>query len=127
MELVHNVKVTLDFVGFFKKIIIINIIIEQFKLNRMERVELRSVGGIVKVLGIALCMGGVATIAFYRGPTLKLLMHHHLIDHHDQHLQVNPSSGKAWVKGVFLMLLANTCWSLWLVVQVHILLIDISN
>ncbi|XP_031107677.1 WAT1-related protein At5g64700-like [Ipomoea triloba] len=90
-------------------------------LFRMERVELGSVGGIVKVLGIGLCMGGAATIAFYRGPTLRLLMQHHLINHHDQQLQLNPSSGQAWVKGVFLMILANTCWSLWLVVQGRVL------
>ncbi|CAH9071140.1 unnamed protein product [Cuscuta epithymum] len=84
---------------------------------RLETVNLRSVGGLAKVLGVALCTGGAATIAFYNGPTLKLLLHHHLISHHDQQHQQNASSGNTWVKGVFLMLLANACWSLWIIIQ----------
>ncbi|KAL2531390.1 WAT1-related protein [Abeliophyllum distichum] len=91
-------------------------------LFRMEKVKLRTSPGIMKVSGVALCLAGVATIAMYRGPFLKLLLHHHLIKSHHQQLvgHAIPSS-QTWIKGVSLMLLANITWALWLVLQGRVL------
>ncbi|CAK9140146.1 unnamed protein product [Ilex paraguariensis] len=84
-------------------------------------VKLRTIPGLVKIAGIIICMLGAATIAFYRGPYLKLMLHHHLFRHHTQQHQVFVPSSKTWAKGVFLMLLSNTCWGLWLVLQGRVL------
>ncbi|PIN26849.1 hypothetical protein CDL12_00393 [Handroanthus impetiginosus] len=86
-------------------------------LLRMEKVNIRTSPGIMKVAGVTLCLGGVATIAFYRGPFLKLLLHHHLINNHLQQLQDHVPSAATWIKGVFLLLLSNFSWALWLVLQ----------
>ncbi|XP_057766119.1 WAT1-related protein At5g64700-like [Salvia miltiorrhiza] len=84
----------------------------------MEKVNIRSRPGLMKVCGVTLCIGGVVTIALYRGPFLKLLLHHHLI--HNQ-IQPHLSPQNTWIQGVFLMLLANLCWAFWLVLQGRVL------
>ncbi|KAL7131435.1 hypothetical protein ABFS83_12G002900 [Erythranthe nasuta] len=95
-------------------------------LFRMEKVNIRTSTGIMKIAGVVLCIGGVATIAFYRGPLLQILMHHHLINiNHlsDQQLLIQHQipDTKTWIKGVFLMLLSNITWALWLVLQGRVL------
>ncbi|WOG93691.1 hypothetical protein DCAR_0312977 [Daucus carota subsp. sativus] len=87
-------------------------------LFRMEKVNLKTIPGVVKIAGIVLCAGGAATIAFYKGPFLKLLLHHHLFTHYSprQHALVHAST-HVWVKGVLLLLLGNTFWGLWIVFQ----------
>ncbi|OEL25173.1 hypothetical protein BAE44_0013809, partial [Dichanthelium oligosanthes] len=55
---------------------------------------LRSPSGIAKLTGVGLCLAGVLVIAFYTGPAIK---------------------------GTFLMVLANTTWSLWIVMQARLL------
>lgn len=86
---------------------------------RMEKLKIRTGPGLMKVCGVTLCIGGVVTIAFYRGPFLKLLLHHHLIHNHLQQIQPHLPPANTWIKGVFLMLLANLCWAFWLVLQVR--------
>ncbi|KAL7089848.1 hypothetical protein ACP275_12G002800 [Erythranthe tilingii] len=95
-------------------------------LFRMEKVNIKTSPGIMKIAGVVLCIGGVATIAFYRGPLLQILMHHHLINiNHssDQQLLIQHQipDTKTWIKGVFLMLLSNITWALWLVLQGRVL------
>ncbi|XP_011090502.2 WAT1-related protein At5g64700 [Sesamum indicum] len=90
-------------------------------LLRMEKVNIRTRGGMMKIAGVSLCIGGVATIAFYRGPFLKILTHHHLINNHLQKLQDHVPSPTTWIKGVFLMLLSSFSWALWLVLQGSVL------
>ncbi|GER35101.1 nodulin MtN21 /EamA-like transporter family protein [Striga asiatica] len=90
-------------------------------LLRMERVNISRSPGILKVCGVVLCMGGVATIAFFRGPFLKILVHHHLVHNHLTLESRAIPSPNAWIMGVFLMLLANLFWALWLVLQGRVL------
>ncbi|XP_009613973.1 WAT1-related protein At5g64700 [Nicotiana tomentosiformis] len=89
-------------------------------LLRMETAKIRTRAGIAKVMGIVLCAGGALTIAFFKGPTLKLLLHHHLFSYNGE-VQNSAASGNSWIKGVFLMLLANALWATWLVTQNRIL------
>ncbi|KAK4394388.1 WAT1-related protein [Sesamum angolense] len=96
-------------------------------LLRMEKVKIRRRSGMMKVAGVSLCMGGVATIAFYRGPFLKILTHHHLINNHMQRLQDHVPSLTTWIKGVFLMLLSSFSWALWLVLQTKVLSILVGT
>ncbi|KAK4417362.1 WAT1-related protein [Sesamum alatum] len=90
-------------------------------LLRMEKVNIRTRAGMMKVAGVSLCIGGVGTIAFYRGPFLKVLTHHHLINNHLQQLEEHVPSSTTWIKGVFLMLLSSFSWALWLVLQGRVL------
>ncbi|KAJ4827762.1 hypothetical protein Tsubulata_020862 [Turnera subulata] len=89
-----------------------------------EVLKLRSCSGIVKLIGVLLCMGGVATLALYTGPHFKLLCFHHLLGSHNNqetHAPVPVPSGKTWIKGCFLLFGSNTLWGLWLVLQARVL------
>ncbi|XP_057806906.1 WAT1-related protein At5g64700-like isoform X2 [Salvia miltiorrhiza] len=86
-------------------------------LLRMEKVKIRTSPGMMKMIGVSLCMGGVAAIAFYRGPFIKLWHLHHI--HTTFHSQITPTN--TWIKGVFLLLLSNTTWASWLLFQGRVL------
>ena len=86
---------------------------------RMETVKLRRISGMAKVIGVALCFTGIMTIAFYTGPHLNPLNHHHLFSHKSSSQDPTPTNSKAtWIKGIFFMITSNATWSLWLVLQV---------
>ncbi|KAM0034208.1 hypothetical protein Hdeb2414_s0016g00494841 [Helianthus debilis subsp. tardiflorus] len=90
-------------------------------LMRFESVKLHTSSGIAKITGIVICLGGAATMAFFKGPELRLLLHHHLLSSHAQlNVAESSSSSSTWVKGVFLMLLSISCWGVWIVLQVHL-------
>ncbi|XP_078157142.1 WAT1-related protein At5g64700-like isoform X2 [Carex rostrata] len=86
----------------------------------MEKVNLKRLHGIMKVTGVLLCFAGVVVLAFYSGPELKPINHHHINLYH-----ANPSHdhgnsrhySNRWALGVLYMTLATTCWSLWQVFQ----------
>ncbi|XP_050364017.1 WAT1-related protein At5g64700 [Argentina anserina] len=87
-------------------------------LLRMEVLTLRTTSGLAKLVGVLFCMAGAVTLAVYKGPHFNLLGHHNLFHHHNiQEHESHISSGKTWIKGCFLMLLSNTFWGLWLVLQ----------
>ncbi|KAL3637463.1 hypothetical protein CASFOL_018631 [Castilleja foliolosa] len=87
-------------------------------LLRMEKLNIRTSPGIIKIAGVTLCMGGVAIIAIYRGPFVKILVDHHLIhDNHLHQIQQNVPSTKTWIMGVLLMMLSSFSWAMWLVLQ----------
>ncbi|CAL4988873.1 unnamed protein product [Urochloa decumbens] len=86
-------------------------------LLRMEVVKLRSSSGIAKVTGVALCLAGVLVIALYIGPGLSPINHHRAFAVH----ALTAPSRATWIKGTFLMVLANMSWSLWIVKQAAVL------
>ncbi|XP_027079516.1 WAT1-related protein At5g64700-like isoform X1 [Coffea arabica] len=86
-------------------------------LLRMESFNLKTIPGISKVAGIALCLGGAATIAFFHGPNLRLLVHHHLLNSDSLENPGHAPASTTWIKGVFLMFLAYILWSSWIVFQ----------
>ncbi|KAK6924198.1 EamA domain [Dillenia turbinata] len=85
----------------------------------MEMLKIKTKSGAAKVLGIILCLGGAATMAFYKGPHLNPLFHNNanIGLSHANNQPNSISSTKTWIKGCFLMLLSNTFWALWLVLQ----------
>ncbi|XP_073158030.1 WAT1-related protein At5g64700-like isoform X2 [Henckelia pumila] len=88
----------------------------------MENIKLRTIGGIMKFGGLSLCIAGVATIAFFKGPLLKLLVHHHLISSRIREMRRGEDpAADTWIKGVFLMMLSNVTWALWLLLQGRLL------
>ncbi|TKW33235.1 hypothetical protein SEVIR_2G219900v4 [Setaria viridis] len=77
-----------------------------------ERVNIKEVASIAKVLGTAVCIGGAITIAFFKGPKLlKLSLH-------DSYM-LTPSSSD-WVMGALFLIGSSSCWSLWLILQAPI-------
>ncbi|KAF2928731.1 hypothetical protein DAI22_05g005101 [Oryza sativa Japonica Group] len=77
-------------------------------ITRMECVKVRSSSGIAKLAGVALCFAGVMVLALYKGPALNPLRR-------------SSSSRGAWIRGIFLMVLANVTWSIWIVLQAAVL------
>ncbi|CAN6195458.1 unnamed protein product [Urochloa humidicola] len=91
-------------------------------LLKMEVVKLRSASGIAKLTGVALCVAGIFTIAFYSGPALSPVNHHRAFSAHASGSgRANASSKGTWIEGTFLMLLANSAWSLSIVWQAALL------
>ncbi|GMI86660.1 Usually multiple acids move in and out Transporters 21 [Hibiscus trionum] len=80
-----------------------------------EALRLKTSAGIAKLTGILICLAGVLTLAFFKGPHFKLFCLHHLFQPH--HTDTPTSSGLTWIKGCFLMLISVTFWGLWLVLQ----------
>ena len=78
---------------------------------RMEVVNLKSAYGIAKVTGIALCLAGVFLIAFFAGPSLGPINHHHAF--HSGQTSSAPPGRLTWIKGTFLKILGDIIWSLW--------------
>ncbi|KAF3507851.1 hypothetical protein F2Q69_00004818 [Brassica cretica] len=86
----------------------------------METLTVKSIQGTAKLLGITVCMGGVITLALYKGPLLKLPLCLHL--HHHQNIPGHVSGGStSWLKGCVLMVTSNILWGLWLVLQGRVL------
>ncbi|TVU25252.1 hypothetical protein EJB05_27742, partial [Eragrostis curvula] len=83
-------------------------------LFRKEVVKLRSPSGIAKLAGVALCLAGVFVITFYSGPALRPVNPHRAFA---VHASGAPRRAQ-WIKGTFLMVIACTAWSLWVVLQV---------
>jgi drug/metabolite transporter (DMT)-like permease len=102
-------------------------------LLRLEVVRLRSPSGMAKAAGVALCLAGVMTIALYTGPSMSPVNHHRAFAHHNSsgraELETRGGSKGTWIKGTFMMLLANITWSLWIVLQVggHCLSLVVPN
>lgn len=85
--------------------------------------RVKTAAGAAKLAGVVACLGGAATLAFYKGPQLELLSHFHFLGnyHKTQQHQGHVLSGSSWIKGCFLMLLSNTFWGMWLVLQTFII------
>ncbi|CAI0555089.1 unnamed protein product [Linum tenue] len=90
----------------------------------MEILKVKTKPGMAKLGGIVICMGGVAVLAFYKGPHFKVLslFKHDDLHGHDLRPQQNSSSfHNTWVKGCFLMLFSNISWGFWLIFQAILL------
>ncbi|CAH8343801.1 unnamed protein product [Eruca vesicaria subsp. sativa] len=82
----------------------------------METLKVKSIQGTAKLVGITVCMGGVITLALYKGPVLKLPVCSHLYHHQNIPGHVSGHS-TSWLKGCVLMIGSNILWGLWLVLQ----------
>ncbi|MED6197335.1 hypothetical protein PIB30_055660 [Stylosanthes scabra] len=90
----------------------------------IESLKLKTAPGIAKLIGIGACLGGAATLAFYKGPHLKFLSHYHILNYHKTQQQQQAhhhAQSHTWIKGCFLMLLSNTFWGMWLVLQAFVI------
>jgi len=86
---------------------------------RIEVLKVNSAAGVAKLAGVVACLTGAAILAFYKGPHLEL--HYNLLGHHKSQQHLVHAASRSWIKGCFLMLLSNTFWGMWLVLQVNFL------
>uniref|UniRef100_A0A1D1XH70 WAT1-related protein n=1 Tax=Anthurium amnicola TaxID=1678845 RepID=A0A1D1XH70_9ARAE len=90
-------------------------------LLRMERVAMKQLDGLAKVLGFLVCVTGAFMVALYHGPPVSFMHRHHSPLHRElPHPTVESVSKTEWVKGCLIMLAANTTWSVWLILQAPI-------
>nr|XP_029122815.1 WAT1-related protein At5g64700 isoform X2 [Elaeis guineensis] len=87
-------------------------------LFRIETIKIKKLQGIAKVSGLVLCLAGILTMAFYKGPQLKSFHHHHLLGHEAS--QTDRGHSK-WALGTLLMTISTTALSLWIVLQGYVL------
>ncbi|KQK10254.1 WAT1-related protein At5g64700 isoform X2 [Brachypodium distachyon] len=90
-------------------------------LLRMEVVKPKSPSGIAKLGGMALCLAGVLVIAFYAGLSLSPINHHRAFNVSSNVARTGDTDHALWIKGTFLMVLANVTWSLWIILQAALL------
>ncbi|MQM05029.1 hypothetical protein Taro_037834, partial [Colocasia esculenta] len=82
----------------------------------LEKVNIRSLRSVAKIVGTAVCVGGAITMALLKGPKINLL---------HMGLKQTPSSllhtvGEDWVMGCLFLFGSCCCWSSWLIIQVPI-------
>uniref|UniRef100_A0A0D9UY48 EamA domain-containing protein n=1 Tax=Leersia perrieri TaxID=77586 RepID=A0A0D9UY48_9ORYZ len=91
-------------------------------LTLQEAIRLRSLSGVAKAAGVALCLAGVLVIAFYTGPGIGPVNHHRLVSGGGQeHEAAENGKGTNWILGTFLMVLSTVTWSLWTVLMPSLL------
>ncbi|KAJ8531272.1 hypothetical protein K7X08_026706 [Anisodus acutangulus] len=79
---------------------------------RMESICYKQRHGIAKIMGSVVCVAGALVYAFVNGPPL------YPESHKGVHYQTSIGTSKGeWIKGSIIMLLANTMWSLYLILQ----------
>ncbi|KAF9601288.1 hypothetical protein IFM89_018398 [Coptis chinensis] len=87
---------------------------------RMESISMRHLYGVAKVFGSVLCISGALLVAFNKGPPVKFMNWYstaHKEDSSPNSSAIDFNSKLDWIKGPLTMLLANTAWSLWLIMQ----------
>ncbi|KAJ8767336.1 hypothetical protein K2173_017380 [Erythroxylum novogranatense] len=72
----------------------------------LEKISIRSFGSLAKIVGTILCVSGAVSMALLRGP--KLL-----------NAFIFGSEKEKWLMGCLLLFGSACCWSLWLILQVH--------
>lgn len=73
-------------------------------LRRLERVDVRNLRSIAKIVGTAICLAGAMFMAFFKGPKLlgAILL----------------SATSDWVKGGIYLIGNAVCFSIWYIIQV---------
>ncbi|KAI3929744.1 hypothetical protein MKX01_025912 [Papaver californicum] len=90
----------------------------------LEKVDIRSLSTLAKIVGTVICVSGAFCIAFMKGP--KLLNTEFTPQQQDQNSiilhyfnsSVTVGSSNNWMLGCFLLLGSCVCWSFWLILQV---------
>ncbi|CAA0820008.1 WAT1-related protein [Striga hermonthica] len=71
----------------------------------LEKVNIRRLRSVVKIIGTVVCVCGAATMALFKGPKLLLSVN----NGHD-----------TWFLGCLFLLASPCCWSVWLILQAHV-------
>ncbi|RHN38581.1 putative EamA domain-containing protein [Medicago truncatula] len=84
-------------------------------LARMEKVNIRSLRTIAKIVGTLICVCGALSIALLKGP--KLLNAENILPTKSI-MAITSGSDDSWLLGCVYLLGSSVAWSLWLILQV---------
>jgi hypothetical protein len=87
----------------------------------MERVNIRSIKTIAKIVGTIICVSGAMSMTLLKGP--KLLN----VENLPSKSIMTRSDNENWLMGCLCLLGNCVAWSLWLILQVCILILSIYN
>jgi len=93
-------------------------------LLRIERVNVKRVRGAAKLLGTIVSVGGVMLMTLYKGPLVKMIWSLHHQSQNDNQTSTPAAtaiSNKDWIVGTVLTLTATLSWSVFFILQGHIL------
>ncbi|XP_043710228.1 WAT1-related protein At4g30420-like [Telopea speciosissima] len=79
----------------------------------LEKVRIRSLRSMAKVVGTAVCVGGAVSMALLRGPKL---LNTSIFPFQD--LTLSSGGGENWLMGCLFLFASSCCWSIWLILQV---------
>jgi len=82
---------------------------------RMEKVNIRSLRTIAKIVGTLICVCGALSIALLKGP--KLLNAENIVPTKSI-MAITSGSDESWLLGCMYLLGSSVAWSLWLILQV---------
>lgn len=86
--------------------------------ERMELLKWRNKSGIAKVAGIIFCTGGVAVLAFYKGPGFQIIPLKNQLVSTRRIAQEAHHSAVTWLKGCFSLVACSFFFASWIVFQV---------
>lgn len=89
---------------------------------RVESISIKYKHGLAKILGSVLSLSGAIVFALVKGPELDFIKWYPKNENHIINSFTKVHSKRDNIKGSLMMLSANTGWSLWLILQVGILL-----
>ncbi|XP_058106688.1 WAT1-related protein At5g64700-like [Magnolia sinica] len=90
-------------------------------LLRMEKLQMRSVRGRVKLFGTLTCIGGALIFTLWKGYLFKGFVRSPLINIHGKDFNGGPRHIKDnWIKGSALILTSNVAFSGWLILQAKV-------
>ncbi|KAL0432203.1 UNVERIFIED_CONTAM: WAT1-related protein [Sesamum latifolium] len=81
---------------------------------RLEKVNLKKVHSIAKVIGTVITVAGAMTMTLYKGPAVNILWYTHRSSHHDA---ASSSAGQHWVAGTVMLLLSIVGWAAFFILQ----------
>ncbi|XP_019182062.1 PREDICTED: WAT1-related protein At4g08300-like [Ipomoea nil] len=82
---------------------------------RMERVNLKKVSSMAKVIGTVITLGGAMVMTMYKGPIVDLIPHSHGGSHHTE--AAAAAAAPNWVMGTICLIACIVGWSGFFIVQ----------
>lgn len=83
----------------------------------MEKINLKKVHSLAKVIGTGITVAGAMLMTLFKGPVVNILWYSHGGGHH---AATNGATDQNWVSGTIMLLCCIMGWSTFFIVQVYI-------
>jgi len=80
----------------------------------MEKINIKEVSSIAKIVGTLVTVAGAMLMTLYRGPTVETVWFKHA------HYKANESLDKDWLLGCFFLIISTFAWASLFILQVSI-------
>ena len=95
---------------------------------RMEKVDIKKLRCIAKVVGTLVTVGGAMLMTLYKGHVINFVWSSHIHPAHTTSTAaVDAAADRDWVKGSILLILATLAWAAFFILQVITLKNTISH